>query len=68
MVIEIIPARAAGDAIHTALPVVHRIEFLLPRNCTHMHHLRIERRLEAACTRFGFVSPLICTPAGLMEV
>lgn len=65
---DIVPAKAAGDAVHIALAAVHGMEYLLTWNCTHIHNLQIERRIEAACQKFGFTCPLICTPAELMEV
>lgn len=64
---DVIPEKAAGDAIHIALAAVHRIEYLLTWNCTHIHNLHIERRIQAACRLFGYECPLICTPAELLQ-
>lgn len=63
----IIPPKAASDAFHISLASVHRMEYLLTWNCTHIHNLKLERRIQAACGRFGFTCPLICTPAELLE-
>jgi len=64
---DIIPAKAATDAVHLALSAAHRMEYLLTWNCKHIHNLKLERRIEAACEVFGFTCPIICTPAELME-
>ena len=63
---DIIPAKAAADAVHLALAATHGIEYLLTWNCRHIHNLKLERRIEAACEAFGFACPIICTPAELM--
>ncbi|MHB8523273.1 MAG: type II toxin-antitoxin system VapC family toxin [Limisphaerales bacterium] len=64
---DIIPPTAAPDAVHLALAAVHRIEYLLTWNCRHLHNPRLERRIEAACRECGFLAPVICTPAELLE-
>ena len=64
---DIIPPKAAADAVHLALSAAHGIEYLLTWNCRHIHNLKLERRIEAACEAFGFACPIICTPAELME-
>ena len=64
---DIIPPKAATDAVHLALSAAHGIEYLLTWNCRHIHNLKLERRIEAACEAFGFACPIICTPAELME-
>ncbi len=63
---QIIPAKAAPDALHLALAAVHDIDFLLTWNCKHIHNLNLERRIEAACRELGFQCPIICTPAELI--
>jgi hypothetical protein len=63
----IIPAKAAPDALHLAIATAHGMDFLLTWNCRHIHNLKIERRIQAACRFFGFECPIICTPAELME-
>ena len=65
---DIIPAKAAPDAAHIALSAAHRVDFLLTWNCKHIHNLKLERRIEAACRMFGLVCPIICTPAELLEI
>jgi hypothetical protein len=65
---SIIPAVAAPDAFHLAIAAVHRMDFLLTWNCKHLHNPHLERRIEAACHAHGWESPVICTPAELMEI
>jgi predicted nucleic acid-binding protein len=64
---EIIPAKAAPDALHLAIAAAHGMDFLLTWNCRHIHNLKIERRIQAVCRAFGLECPIICTPAELME-
>ena len=64
---QIIPAVAEVDAAHLAFSAVHGIDFLLTWNCKHIHNLKLERRIEAACRSLGFTCPIICTPAELLE-
>lgn len=63
---QIIPKIAAADALHLAYSAVHGLDFLLTWNCKHIHNLKLERRIEAACRRLGFTCPIICTPAELL--
>ena len=64
---DIIPAKAAPDAVHLALSAAYGMDYLLTWNCKHIHNLKFERRIEAVCRTFGFICPIICTPAELME-
>jgi len=65
---QIIPAIAAPDAVHLALSAAHGMDYLPAWNCKHIHNLKLERRVEAACQAHGFVCPIICTPAKIMEI
>lgn len=64
---QIIPAVAEVDAAHLAFSAVHGLDFLLTWNCKHIHNLKLERRIEAACRSLGFTCPIICTPAELLQ-
>lgn len=57
---ELIPAEAATDAFHIAIATVHRMDFLLTWNCTHIHNLSIIRRVERICAAEGYACPVIC--------
>jgi len=63
---QIIPAAAEVDAAHLAYSAVHGLDYLLTWNCKHIHNLKLERRIEAACRSLGFTCPIICTPAELL--
>ena len=63
---ELIPAKAATDAFHIAIATVHRMDFLLTWNCTHIHNLSIIRRVERICAAEGYACPVICNPDELL--
>ena len=62
----LIPPKAGTDATHIAIAVVHGMDILLTWNCSHIHNVAIERRIEAVCTRLGYECPVICTPYDLL--
>jgi hypothetical protein len=59
---QLIPAKAATDAFHIAIAAVHRMDFLMTWNCTHIHNLSIVRRVERVCAVAGYPCPVICNP------
>jgi predicted nucleic acid-binding protein len=61
-----LPPTAARDALHIAVAAVHRIDYLLTWNCTHLANAEISRDIERIILRTGLVPPRICTPEGLM--
>lgn len=61
------PARAAVDALHVAIAVVHGIDYVLTWNCAHIANAAIRDRIERTCRGAGYESPVICTPEELME-
>jgi hypothetical protein len=63
---RVIPAKAARDAAHIAVAVVHEIDFLLTWNCAHIANAQVVKKVQAICTRHGFPCPVICTPEELM--
>lgn len=58
----ILPPVAARDAIHIASSAIHRMQFLLTWNCTHIANPRIRERIRACFSRQGIDLPVICTP------
>lgn len=62
----LIPAKAAADAFHIAIATVHRMDFLLTWNCTHIHNLSIIRRVEQICAKESYICPVICNPDELL--
>lgn len=62
-----LPEKASRDAIHIASAAVHRIDFLLTWNCTHIANAFIERKIHAILAEEGFLEPpVICTPQELL--
>ena len=62
-----IPPRAEIDALHIAICAVHKIDYLLTWNCTHIANAAFTTRIEATCSKAGFRTPVICTPQQLMS-
>jgi hypothetical protein len=58
----LIPPKAAQDAFHVAVSAVHKMDFLLTWNCTHINNVTIIRRVERFCAQAGFACPVICSP------
>jgi len=63
---EIIPIKAADDAIHIAVASVHKIDYLLTWNCRHLANPRIWRRISDCLASYGYRSSIICTPEDLI--
>jgi predicted nucleic acid-binding protein len=57
-----LPERAALDALHIALSVVHGMDYLLTWNCTHIANATLRSQIELICSEFGYETPIICTP------
>ena len=58
----LMPGPAAGDALHVARACVHRAEYLLSWNVTHLANTNKTRHLQVICVRAGYVAPQIVTP------
>ena len=67
LVLRVIPAKAAVDAIHIAVAVVNGMDYLLTWNCTHIANAAIRSKIERTCRDRGLEPPIICTPEELME-
>ncbi|MEI6209140.1 MAG: type II toxin-antitoxin system VapC family toxin [Desulfuromonadales bacterium] len=60
-----IPPSSAMDAIHLAVSVVHRIDYLLTWNCRHLAHGETRMKLHRHNTTNGLHEPIIVTPQEL---
>ena len=60
-----LPERATADALHVATAAVHRVQYLLTWNCTHLANVSLRSQIEAICRAAGYAPPLICTPEEL---
>lgn len=56
------PPRAQMDATHVAFAIVHRMDYLLTWNCTHLANASLQKTLFEYCTYHHLHMPVICTP------
>lgn len=63
---QIIPAKAADDAIHIAVASVHHTDFLVTWNCKHLANPRNWRRISDCVAHFGYRATVTCTPEELI--
>jgi hypothetical protein len=59
------PAQAYTDAMHIALAAARGMTYVLTWNCKHIANPRLQSRIRAACSRWGYQLPALCTPADL---
>ncbi len=59
---KVMPAPAAGDAIHVAVACVHGIQFLLSWNVRHLVNPNKLTHLRSVCNGAGVLPPRIVTP------
>jgi len=59
------PSRDFRDAFHLALSSVHRIDYLVTWNYSHLANARKRRHIEILNERLGLPSPVICSPEEL---
>ncbi len=64
---HILPDRARLDALHICLATVHKIEYLLTWNCTHIANGRILPRVDSFMSKKGYRLPFVCTPEELID-
>jgi hypothetical protein len=64
---KLMPAPAAGDALHVAVATVHAMEYLLTWNVRHLANPNKLAHLRTICLRLGLVPPSIITPDLLWE-
>jgi predicted nucleic acid-binding protein len=63
---ELLPLKAARDAIHIAVASVHGIDILLTWNCRHIANAVIMKELRAVVANAGYEIPILCTPEELI--
>ena len=64
---QLIPSKAASDAVHIAVACVHEVDLLVTWNCKHIANPIIRERLRVMVTSFGMHLPVICTPEELLK-
>jgi len=62
-----LPAKAKLDALHIAVAALHRMNFLLTWNCTHIANPIQRPMIESVIRGLGYTPPVICTPQELLE-
>lgn len=62
-----LPKRAAADALHIAIATVHKIQYLVTWNCTHLANAVLRPVIESVSVEYGYVPSVICTPQELLE-
>jgi hypothetical protein len=62
-----LPEKAAVDAVHIALAVVHGMDYPLTWNCRHIANAFLRNKIEEVCRAKGHKPPVICTPEELLE-
>jgi hypothetical protein len=60
-----LPPRAATDAGHLAMTILHRIDYLLTWNCTHLANATLQKDLMEYCLYHKQHVPIVCTPETL---
>jgi len=61
------PPKAAADAVHVAIAVLHGMDYLLTWNCAHIANAALRSRIDAVCREGGYEPLVICTPEELLE-
>ncbi|MEI8376877.1 MAG: type II toxin-antitoxin system VapC family toxin [Planctomycetota bacterium] len=62
-----LPPKAQADAVHIAVAAVHRMNYLLTWNCTHIANATLRSQIESVCRSLGYEPPVVCTPQEMLE-
>ena len=62
-----VPEEYGEDALHIAICAVNGIDFLVTWNCKHLANAVHRHQIETVTETYGYLCPVICTPAELME-
>ncbi|NJM36990.1 MAG: type II toxin-antitoxin system VapC family toxin [Akkermansiaceae bacterium] len=61
-----LPEKARLDAAHLSMPIIHRMDYLLTWNCTHLANPVLQKILLEYCNYHSLHVPVICTPEHLI--
>lgn len=64
----IVTPKSVTDASHLGLAILHRMDYLLTWNCTHLANAVLQKELLDYCSYYGLHVPIICTPRTLIEL
>ncbi|MCI0389528.1 MAG: type II toxin-antitoxin system VapC family toxin [Acidobacteria bacterium] len=62
---DVLPPKAARDAIHIAAAAIHGIDYLLTWNCKHIANAHVRKMAGRIFRAAGYEPPVICTPEEL---
>lgn len=62
-----LPQKAEVDALHIAITVTNRVDYLLTWNCKHLANAALRSGIERVCRARGYDPVVICTPEELLE-
>lgn len=57
----------AGDALHLAAAIWHKMDYVISWNVKHLANLNKRKHLSAFCVRIGLIPPEVVTPDLLIE-
>lgn len=57
-----LPQKGKMDATHVAFAIIHRMDYLLTWNCTHLANPSLQKTLFEFCSYHHIHMPVICTP------
>jgi len=63
-----LPRTAVTDASHLALAILHRMDYLLTWNCTHLANAVLQKELLDYCSYHQLHIPIVCTPRTLIAL
>lgn len=61
-----LPEKAYTDASHLGLAILHRMDYLLTWNCTHLANAVLQKELMEYCMYHQLHLPIVCTPDTLI--
>ena len=62
-----LPKKAEVDALHIAIAVTNKVDYLLTWNCKHLANATLRGQIERVCRARGDEPVVICTPEELLE-
>ena len=63
-----LPPRAATDASHLGMAMLHKMDYLLTWNCTHLANATLQKDLHEYCQYHQLHFPIVCTPETLIQL
>ncbi len=64
---KVMPADAAGDALHLALATIHQCDILVSWNCRHIANANKTPHIRRINGRLGYETPVLITPLELLN-